>query len=591
MPLRSPDPSLAQDASGRMDQQTTHYTVLARRFRPQSFGEVIGQEHVAKGLQNAINSGRVAHAYLFAGARGVGKTSMARILAKTLNCLADEGQRPCNTCEVCQGIAAGQDVDVIEIDGASNRRIDDIRELRRNVGVKSMRSRLKVYIIDEVHQLTTDAFNALLKTLEEPPANVKFIFCTTQPNGLPDTILSRCQRFDFGMISSEDIVRRLAEIAEVEGVEVAPEALELVSRRAAGSLRDSQSLFDQLLAFGEKRVGSEDVHRLLGTAPDDQLLGVVEALVEHRPGAAIGEFDAALAAGVRLEEFLGQLVECCRDLMVVAAGAESIGLQSVGPASHERLVALATQWGLETAIAALQVLGETLQKSRGTRQSRALADLALVRIATLEKLQELEGLVASLVASPGEPATDSRQKKTPQIIAATPVSSESTPSEPVSIEPVSIPETTLQEDSGTDADEAGETIPLQSGRETVVWQRVVGEISDILYDHVTCVDRVAISGPNRLDLVFPAGYHFQKQFCERPEMFQRLQGLLRNVTGQVVHLRMLVDEAEPKKAVEATEEPELEVELGGLVQEAQDVFGATVERVIPVPRGTGQQDE
>ena len=304
-----------------------------------------------------------------------------------------------------------------------------------------------------------------------------------------------------------------------------------------------------------------------------------------------GEFDAALAAGVRLEEFLGQLVECCRDLMVVAAGAESIGLQSVGPASHERLVALATQWGLETAIAALQVLGETLQKSRGTRQSRALADLALVRIATLEKLQELEGLVASLVASPGEPAADSRQKKTPQIIAATPVSSESMPSEPVVTEPVSIPETTLQEDSGIEADEADETIPLQSGRETAVWQRVVGEISDILHDHITCVDRVAISGPNRLDLVFPAGYHFQKQFCERPEMLQRLQGLLRNVTGQVVHLRMLVDETEPKKAVEATEEPESEVELGGLVQEAQDVFGATVERVIPVPRGTGQQDE
>ena len=449
-----------------------------------------------------------------------------------------------------------------------------------------MRSRLKVYIIDEVHQLTTDAFNALLKTLEEPPENVKFIFCTTQPNGLPETILSRCQRFDFGMISSDDIVGRLGEIAKAEGVEVSPEALEIVSRRASGSLRDSQSLFDQLLAYGEKQIGAEDVHRLLGTAPDDQLLGTIEALVGHRPGVAIGEFDAALAAGVRLEEFLGQLVECCRDLMVVAAGAESIDLQSVGPASRERLVGLASQWGLETAIAALQVLGETLQKSRGTRQSRALADLALVRIATLEQLGELDGLVTRLSAVSNESTSGGApQKKTPQIIEAKlPLP------EPVASEAPATSETRPVEDTPAEIRVADETIPLQSGRETVVWQKVVGEISDILHDHVTCVDHVAISGPNRLDLVFPAGYHFQKQFCERPEMLQRLQGLLQNVTGQVVHLRMLVDETEPA-VVEATVEREVEVEeLGGLVQEAQDVFGATVERVVPVSRGTEQQD-
>lgn len=228
----------------------TQYTALARRFRPQTFSEVVGQERIAQTLRNAILENRVAHAYLFTGARGVGKTSMARIFAKALNCPNTKDGVPCNECEICRGISAGNDVDVSEIDGASNRGIDDIRSLRANVNVRSMRSKHKVYIIDEVHMLTKEAFNALLKTLEEPPPLVKFVFCTTEPNKVPDTILSRCQRFDFGTISTDNIEIRLSQLAEAEGFTVEQEALELVARRAAGSMRDSQSLFDQLLAFG-----------------------------------------------------------------------------------------------------------------------------------------------------------------------------------------------------------------------------------------------------------------------------------------------------------------------------------------------------
>src|SRR6188508_1160214 len=231
-----------------MPESSAHYTVLARRFRPQTFDEVIGQQPVAQALKNAIRHGRVSHAYLFTGARGVGKTSMARILAKSLNCPQAQDGNPCNECEVCRSILTGSDVDVLEIDGASNRGIEDIRSLRANVNVKSMRSRYKIYIIDEVHMLTREAFNALLKTLEEPPPNVKFIFCTTEPQKVPDTILSRCQRFDFGTIATHSIRKRLTEIATAEGVAVEPEAVDLVARRANGSMRDSQSLFDQLLA-------------------------------------------------------------------------------------------------------------------------------------------------------------------------------------------------------------------------------------------------------------------------------------------------------------------------------------------------------
>ena len=408
-----------------MDQQSTHYTVLARRFRPQTFEEVIGQEHVAGGLRNAIDTGRVAHAYLFTGARGVGKTSMARILAKTLNCPSSDVGQPCHQCEVCTSIAAGQDVDVLEIDGASNRRIDDIRDLRRNVGIKSMRSQYKIYIIDEVHQLTSEAFNALLKTLEEPPENVKFIFCTTEPTALPDTIVSRCQRFDFGLIGNDQIAARLSSIAVTEGVEVSDQAGELGARRAGGAMRDSQSLFDQLLAFGKERIDVEDVHRLLGTAPDELLLAIIEPLVGGQPDRAIGAFETALATGAQQEELLGQLIECCRDLMVQAAGAEDVTVRSVGLAAAKRLSELAGDWWVETAIAAMQVLAETVSRTRWTRQSRALADLALVRIATLEQLdgvvgllqQLADGTVAAPVADPN-PAAQKKRADEPPVEAA-----------------------------------------------------------------------------------------------------------------------------------------------------------------------------
>jgi len=216
------------------------YVVVARRYRPQGFDELIGQQHVAQALKRAIESDRVGHAYLFTGARGVGKTSAARILAKALNCERGPTITPCNECDVCLGVAAGSDVDVLEIDGASNRGIDDVRQLRQNVAIRPSRARYKIYIIDEVHMVTKDAFNALLKTLEEPPEHVKFIFATTEANKIPITILSRCQRFDFAGIESSAIQARLAQIAAAEGVEIETDALQILAMRASGSMRDSQ---------------------------------------------------------------------------------------------------------------------------------------------------------------------------------------------------------------------------------------------------------------------------------------------------------------------------------------------------------------
>src|SRR5438270_4436157 len=227
------------------------YTVLARRYRPQQFADLVGQEAVAQALVNALQSNRVAHAYLFTGARGVGKTSTARILAKALNCAQGPTRTPCDKCEICQSIASGEDVDVIEMDAASNRGIDEIREIRQTVRSRPSRSRYKIYIVDEVHMLTREAFNALLKTLEEPPEHVKFIFATTEVQKIPVTILSRCQRFDFAGIGTARIVERLRQVVSGEKMQADDDALEWIARRAGGSMRDAQSLLDQLLAFSE----------------------------------------------------------------------------------------------------------------------------------------------------------------------------------------------------------------------------------------------------------------------------------------------------------------------------------------------------
>ena len=390
---------------------TGSYTVLARRFRPQGFADVVGQEHVAQALRNAILANRVAHAYLFTGARGVGKTSTARILAKALNCPNSVDGNPCNECEICEGIAAGNDVDVLEIDGASNRGIDDIRQLRANVNVKSMRTQYKLYIIDEVHMLTKEAFNALLKTLEEPPPNVKFVFCTTEPNKVPDTILSRCQRFDFGTIETSNIKARLSHIAQSEGVEVDDSALELVARRAAGSMRDSQSIFDQLLAFGEEHISAADVHRLLGTASDDRLIDIGQALVERDKAKAIDSFHAALDGGVQLGELTDQLLFYLRDLMILASEAASVGLLSVAPISREKLQKQSETWGLETIVAAMQILSDTKGRMQRVTYGRALAELALVRIAMLEDLTSISGLIDKLRS--GEPISTSQSVASP----------------------------------------------------------------------------------------------------------------------------------------------------------------------------------
>jgi DNA polymerase-3 subunit gamma/tau len=393
------------------------YQVVARRYRPQRFADLVGQEHVARGLCGAIESGRIGHAYLFTGARGTGKTSAARIFAKALNCERGPAGEPCNACDACNAIAAGQDVDVVEIDAASNRGIDEIRQLRQNVAVRPARGRFKVYIIDEVHMLTREAFNALLKTLEEPPAHVKFVLCTTEPEKLPITILSRCQRFDFTTVETAAIARRLAQIVEAEGADVTPEALHLIARRAAGSMRDSQSLLEQLLGGAAGTVGVDEVHAVIGTGREERVGAVLAAIASRDAAAALAALDTALAGGADPGGILDQLVAALRDCLLASVGAAA-ELMTQGDGLGVDLAAIGRQLGTATILAMLQIVDQALGRMRTSGHAAVLAEMAVVRLARLEDLESLAAVVDRLAAGTPAPAGESRPAPPPRPAAA-----------------------------------------------------------------------------------------------------------------------------------------------------------------------------
>src|SRR3989338_4368422 len=291
------------------------YLVFARKFRPQTFEEVIGQEPITTTLKNAIEKKRVAQSFIFTGSRGVGKTSTARILAKALNCEKSPTTEPCNQCISCEEITRGTSLDILEIDGASNRGIEEIRTLRENVKFKPTHGRYKVYIIHEVHMLTTEAFNALLKTLEEPPPHVKFIFATTEPHKVPLTILSRCQRFNFKRIPTAEIVKKLDEIAKEEKLKIEKNALFLIAKASEGALRDAESLLDQLASFAEGKIAEKDVLLMLGLASDELYLDVLQTLRAKDGSKILSLVEDFYTQGRDLVQFAKGLLEVFRHLL------------------------------------------------------------------------------------------------------------------------------------------------------------------------------------------------------------------------------------------------------------------------------------
>jgi len=371
------------------------YINFARKYRPQTFDEIIGQEHICRTLKNAIKSGRVSHAYLFTGSRGIGKTSTARILAKALNCQNPTNYNPCNRCQNCIEITEGRSLDVSEIDGASNRGIDQIRDLRENVKYPPANSRYRIFIIDEVHMLTKEAFNALLKTLEEPPPHVVFIFATTEPMKVPPTILSRCQRFDFHRIPVLKIVEQLKKIANSEKVNVSDDILLLIAKKADGSLRDAESLFDQVVAFSEESPKIDEVQKLLGIIDSSYFFKTGTAISNRNLRDLLGIAEEIYQNGISPFEYLAGLTDHFRTLLAINVGGvnEALDLPENTKSLYQEE---AKFWKAEDLVRVMKILTDALAGIKGALNQKTYLETVLLRLGMLDKSVSITELLRSM---------------------------------------------------------------------------------------------------------------------------------------------------------------------------------------------------
>lgn len=387
------------------------YTVLARRYRSQTFDEVVGQDPVARTIKNAIRTGRIAHAYLFCGTRGVGKTTMARILAKGLNCLSSDGptDQPCCRCDSCVAIATGEDIDVLEIDGASNNGVEHVRQLRENANYRPARSRFKVYIIDEVHMLSTSAFNALLKILEEPPDHVKFIFATTEPNKVPATIQSRCQRFDFRSLTAGQIAGQLIAILKKESIEFEQDAVLAVARMANGSMRDGLTILDRLISVGQP-LNMQLIQEYLGQPDMQKVYDLVAAIAQGQPAQALARLDELLDYGIGEVQVIDSLIDTLRDLMVMKTAGADTGIVILTAQQRQMVQGLIGQFDLPGLVYAITALDRIRWPVKGSDTPRALLEATVIRLAASEHFLDAQ-LLAERIS---DQSTSSRKEDQPR---------------------------------------------------------------------------------------------------------------------------------------------------------------------------------
>src|SRR6266849_3582290 len=397
------------------------YQVIARKYRPQTFSDVVNQEHVKTTLENAIAQQRIAHGYIFSGQRGTGKTTVARILARCLNCEKGPTPKPCGVCASCTEIATGSAVDVIEIDAASNRGINEMRELRENVRYRPARDRYKVFIVDEAHQITNEAFNALLKTLEEPPEWVVFILCTTESHKIPSTIVSRCQQFSFRSVDFASLVARMEWIAQQEGIEADPEALSVLAQAGEGSVRDSLSALDQAIACCGMKLDAVEVRNLLGMFSLDSLSEVTRALAEQDSRGMLDLVMELERNGRNLQHFCRELARYFRNLLVAKVAGANTRLIGASPQEQERLAQIAARFSEEDLTRYLQITLDLFQDLQASLQPRLHLEVGLLRLVQAGKLLPIEEAIAGLGSGGGSAPAKPAPAKKPVPPAAEPL--------------------------------------------------------------------------------------------------------------------------------------------------------------------------
>ncbi len=369
------------------------YQALYRKWRPINFDDMIGQEHITKTLKNQIISGRTSHAYIFTGIRGTGKTSTAKVFSRAINCTNPKNGNPCNECETCKGILSGSILDVSEIDAASNNGVDSIRDIREELVYSALQSTYKVYIIDEVHMLSTGAFNALLKTLEEPPKNVLFILATTDIHKVPETILSRCQRFDFRRITADDIKNHLKKVTLADNITVDDEGLRLVSRLAEGSMRDALSIMDRCLAYGENTLTYKDIVNILGVAEDKQAVEILKGISDNNTGAVIGALNELIACGKSIDIIINGLISTARNIMLCKSLKNAEDVLDVDSEFLKELKEVASDFTEEKCVFTIKCLSETASEIKFSPNPRISLEICLVKLCNPAYIETPESLV------------------------------------------------------------------------------------------------------------------------------------------------------------------------------------------------------
>lgn len=533
------------------------YQVLARKWRPQVFDDVVGQAHITRTLQNAISSGRLAHAFLFSGPRGVGKTTTARILAKALNCTNGPTPTPCGTCDSCRETTAGTSVDVIEIDGASNRGIEHIRELRETVKYSPVGGKKKVYVIDEVHMLTNEAFNALLKTLEEPPPHVIFIFATTEPQKIPATILSRCQRYGFKRVALQEIMGRLRAIAAAEGITITDQGLSMIARAAEGSMRDSQSLLDQAVSYSGMVIKDDDLQTTLGSVAQERLTTFTERLLLRDSAGLLKQIDALLEQGQDMRQFLSGVVEHVRNLLVVKIASDPGKIVELPAADVEAIKKQAASTTNEHLLLLFDTLSKTLDDMRWSPHQRFTFEIGVVKACSIAPLKPLADVLTHLKDLESRFASG----------RATPPMAPSGVSEHQGVYISKVPSTApLSSAAGGESAEQGDQ-----------WTRIMTALKSKRPGLASFLAHSRMTGLTEKDLsIAVQGTGFQIGQIEKPENMSLLEKIAAEILERKVHIK--VQAAEEVKSPQKAKAPAKKKagEQDPLVQDALRIFGGEV---------------
>jgi len=541
-----------------------------RKWRPKTFEEIIGQERVTRTLQNAIRTNRVVHAYLFAGHRGTGKTTTARILAKALNCIHGPTATPCNACANCEAIGGGYSVDVIEIDAASNRGIEEIRELRDRIRLVPTEGRYKVYIIDEAHMLTTEAANALLKTLEEPPAHAILVLVTTEPHRLPATILSRCQRFDFRRVSQKEITTRLRQIAKAEGFAIDDQALALIAGSADGSVRDAESVLDQLASFSQGLITARDVVAVLGIVEEQTALRFADAIIARDVPACLASISHVVDEGKDTRQVTRTLIDHFRDLLVVKTGQRDADVIDTTEGRLASLGAQADRTTVEDILRTLNILSAMESEARWNPQPRLLLEIALIRLCRPEMDPSLEGLRARVHAIEqrlgGSPAPAPPGERTP---AAPPPAPEGSRRKAPRQDDIKAEVTASV--ATADPMLAAPVLAIEDVRRQ--WGRILEEVKRTkMFCHALLIEGrpLRVEG-STLVIGLRTGYNFHVENLHRPENRAVVESAVERVLQRRLRLQCAVDDSAP-----LAPPPAVAVDGDPLVTKAAELFGGQI---------------